>query len=148
MSEEYSGKEGRFISPNNSKKWVANFQKNNPGHTHAFYFGRELFENILNEPGCVGIRVYYAQDDAKNPKMVLMGVDRQGNNITKKQLKVPKELRMSNDSKDGGLSLESRSAGPMFMGASGGDDDDADSGAFDNGKPCPPYCGSGGVGWP
>ena len=148
MSEEYSGKEGRFISHSNSRKWVANFQENNPGHTHAFYFGRELFENILNEPGCVGIRVYYAQDDAGNPKMVLMGVDNKGNNILKKQIKVPRELRSSNDSRESSASSADRSGGPVYMGASGGEDDDSDSGIFDNGKPCPPYCGGGGVGFP
>lgn len=141
MSEEYSGKEGRFISLSNSKKWVANFQQNNPGHTHAFYFGRELFENILIEPGCVGIRVYYAEDDQRNPKMVVIGVDKQGNNILKKTIKPPKDLLMSSDSADADISIESTIAGPVYMGNAGTEGDDSDSGSFDGGRPCPPHCG-------
>ena len=150
MSKEYSGSEGRFVSPSNSRKWVANFQRNNPGHTHAFYFGSELFENLLKEPGCVGIRVYYAQDDAGNPKMVLMGVDSDGNNIIKRQIKNPPHLCMSNDSRSTDLGPIVTGPGgteSATMGPGGDEDDDSDSGIFDNGKPCPPYCG-GGLGFP
>jgi len=140
MSEEYSGKEGRFVPPSLSRKWVANFQKNNPKHTHAFYFGCELFENLLKEPGCVGIRIFYAQDDDGSPKMVLVGVDAKGNNIIKKQVKPPTELRLSSD-KD----FSSRIDNTTVVRAS--DEDDEDSGFVDGGLPCPTYCG-GGIGFP
>lgn len=150
MSEEYSGKEGRFVPLSLSKKWVANFRDSNPKHTHAFYFGCELFENLLNEPGCVGIRIYYAQDDDGSPKMVLVGVDKKGNNIIKKQVKTPVELRLSSDgdysSLGAGSPLITESYRSMEDGGSSEEDSDEDSGMIDGGKPCPPDCG--GIGFP
>ena len=149
MSEEYSGKEGRFVPLSLSKKWVANFRESNPEHTHAFYFGCELFENLLNEPGCVGIRINYAQDDDGSPKMVLIGVDKNGNNILKKNIKPPTELRLSSDGKTGKGPLRSdyKTTGYRSMGGDGsGEDDDEDSGMVDGGLPCPPNCS--GLGFP
>jgi len=149
MSEEYSGKEGRVVPLSLSKKWVANFRESNPKHTHAFYFGCELFENLLNEPECVGIRIYYAQDDDGSPKMVLIGVDKKGNNILKKSIKPPTELRLSSDGKTGkgSLQTENSSTKSRSMGGDGsGEDDDEDSGMIDGGLPCPPECG--GIGFP
>lgn len=148
MSEEYSGKEGRFVPLSLSKKWVANFRKSNPKHTHAFYFGCELFENLLKEPGCVGIRIYYAQDDDGSPKMVLVGVDKSGRDILKKSIKNPTELRFSSES-DSDIkttkSLDSSDNYKSLRGDGSGENDDEDSGTFDSGKPCPPFC-SGGLG--
>ena len=137
---KFTGNEGRFVSLSQSKKWVENFRSENPDHTHAFYFGCDVFNALLDEPGCVGIRVYYAQDDNGDPKMVLIGVDENGNNISKKTNKVPKELRLSQNRPD-----DLSASGPVF-GKSPGGDDDEDSGAADQGKPCPPFCG--GVGFP
>ena len=149
MSGKYSGKEGRFVPLSLSKKWVANFRKSNPEHTHAFYFGCELFENLLKEPGCVGIRIYYAQDDDGSPKMVLIGVDKYGNNIVKKSIKNPKELRLSSESNSDLTTSRSLDSGSYSRGLGGdgsGEDDDEDSGTFDGGLPCPQYCG--GIGFP
>lgn len=148
MSGEYSGKEGRFVPLSLSKKWVANFRESNPDHTHAFYFGCELFENLLKEPGCVGIRIYYAQDDDGSPKMVLVGVDKFGKDILKKSIKNPYELRLSSDSDSLMRSTDTMGSGDESRTMSeddSGEDGDEDSGIIDSGKPCPPFC-SGGIG--
>lgn len=143
MSEKFSGKEGRFVSPSLSKKWVANFQKTHPEHTHAFYFGSEVFSNLLNEPNCVGIRIYYAQDDDGSPKMVLIGVDAKGCNILKKSIKPPAELRLSNDVQQLGNDTTAFVKDNYSGGGGGGgsEDSDEDSGIVDGGLPCPQYCG-------
>ncbi|MGB3465062.1 MAG: hypothetical protein WBA74_07325 [Cyclobacteriaceae bacterium] len=142
MSEKFSGMEGRFVPLSLSKKWVANFQNTHPDHTQAFYFGSEIFTNLLNEPNCVGIRIYYAQDDDGTPKMVLVGVDAQGSNILRKSVKIPTELRLSNDNNDSLTKSEPSLSGRSLYGGGGGtEDSDEDTGMADGGLPCPEFCG-------
>ena len=45
------------------------------------FFARNAFENILAQPGCIGIRYYYAQTDDGSPTVVLVGVDEAGTDI-------------------------------------------------------------------
>ena len=45
------------------------------------FFGRNAFEKILAQEGCVGIRYYYAQNDSGVPALVLVGVDAKGQDM-------------------------------------------------------------------
>lgn len=44
-------------------------------------FHGAAFERILDQPGCVGIRAYPAEDDAGMVTMILVGVDGDGNDM-------------------------------------------------------------------
>lgn len=39
------------------------------------FFGKSALQRILDQGGCVGIRIYYAQEDDGTPTLVLVGVD-------------------------------------------------------------------------
>ncbi len=45
------------------------------------FFSRSAFEKILAQPGAVGIRYYYAQNDNGTPTLVLVGVDANGEDM-------------------------------------------------------------------
>jgi hypothetical protein len=45
------------------------------------FFARSAFEKILAQPGAVGIRYYYAQNDDGTPTLVLVGVDAKGQDM-------------------------------------------------------------------
>jgi hypothetical protein len=45
-------------------------------------FNRDIFDKILAQPGCAGIRYYYAKKDDGTATLVLVGVDGGGNDIT------------------------------------------------------------------
>jgi hypothetical protein len=45
------------------------------------FFARYAFEKILAQPGVVGIRYYYAQNDDGTPTVVLVGVDAKGQDM-------------------------------------------------------------------
>ena len=45
-------------------------------------FSRRAFESILNQPGCIGIRYYFAQNNDGTPTIVLVGVNAQGQAMT------------------------------------------------------------------
>jgi hypothetical protein len=81
--QQYSGQENHVISVDQALKYIQNF-KNFPKAPmiKGAYFGRSIFDKILAQPGCVGIRYYYAQKDDGTPTLVLVGIDGGGNDLT------------------------------------------------------------------
>ena len=44
-------------------------------------FERAAFDKILAQDGCVGVRIYYGMDDDLQVKLILIGVDKNGQDI-------------------------------------------------------------------
>ena len=49
-------------------------------------FPREVYDRLLAQPGCAGIRMYYGLDDQGKSAMVLVGVDKDGNDMVNGEL--------------------------------------------------------------
>jgi hypothetical protein len=49
-------------------------------------FPREVYERILAQPGCQGIRIYDGVDEKGAPALILVGIDKDGNDITAGEL--------------------------------------------------------------
>jgi hypothetical protein len=81
--QQYTGQENHVITLDQAAKYIQNF-KNSPKvpMIKGAYFGRSIFDKILAQPGCVGIRYYYAQKDDGTPTLVLVGIDGGGNDLT------------------------------------------------------------------
>jgi hypothetical protein len=79
----FDGKAGRPIDLATAKKWVAKYRASlkDPNDIRAHFFGSEIIKKILNEPGCVGIRIYYALDDSGKKQLLLVGTDATGGNL-------------------------------------------------------------------
>ena len=45
------------------------------------YFGREIFEKLLSQDGCVGIRCYFAENLDGTPTIVMVGVNSKGDDL-------------------------------------------------------------------
>ena len=45
-------------------------------------FWKDYVQKLLDQPGCVALRYYHAQDDKGNPVIVLVGVDDKGDDMT------------------------------------------------------------------
>jgi len=45
-------------------------------------FWKDYVQKLLDQPDCVAMRYYHAQDDKGNPIIVLVGVDSAGNDIS------------------------------------------------------------------
>ena len=52
-----------------------------PGDVCGGMFHREAIEELLNQPGCVGIRYYFGVNEADQQKIILVGVDKWGNDM-------------------------------------------------------------------
>ncbi|MCJ8164525.1 hypothetical protein MKJ04_06675 [Pontibacter sp. E15-1] len=77
----YNGSEGESISLEEAASYTANYrnqQSQDTGTVRAHFFGREILQKILDQEGCVGIRMYYGLDDAGNKQLVLIGANADG----------------------------------------------------------------------
>ena len=57
-----------------------------PGAQRAGMFPRDVFEQLLAQDGCSGIRIYYGREADKKSALVLVGVDAEGNDMTAGEL--------------------------------------------------------------
>ena len=48
----------------------------------AHYFGKNALKNAMDQPGCVGVRLYYGKHEDGSPAIVVVGVDNKGNDMT------------------------------------------------------------------
>lgn len=78
----FNGTESGPIPLPMAKQWTANYRAIiTPGDTLAHYFGGDIIRRVLNEQGCVGIRVYYAIDDKGQRQLLIVGTDENGDNL-------------------------------------------------------------------
>lgn len=49
-------------------------------------FPRDVFERLLAQPGCAGIRIFFGRNERREHELVLVGVDQNGNNMIQGEL--------------------------------------------------------------
>jgi hypothetical protein len=77
----FDGSEGGPISLAQAKRWKKNWREKNPEGIYAHYSGGDLMRKLLDQPGAVGLRLYYALDDEGNRQIFYVAVDAQGNDL-------------------------------------------------------------------
>jgi hypothetical protein len=55
-----TGEEGGPIDFEQAASWTANHRHRHPNETVSQFFGEKILNTILNQEGCKGIRIYYA----------------------------------------------------------------------------------------
>lgn len=89
MPDSFSPTTGSFISLTQAQDMVADWmtlQSNmslsvNEANPKAHAFGADRVQEILDQTGCVGIRIYNGYYDSKR-RLVIVGVDEDGNDMT------------------------------------------------------------------
>lgn len=78
----FDGTEGGAISLSAAAALTKEHRTRNAGERTCHFFGRDILEEILNQEGCMGIRMYYGVDsDTGNRELVLVGADAEGDDI-------------------------------------------------------------------
>lgn len=78
----YTGREDHVISLDKARKLTETYQNAaKPGDMVAAYLGKNIFQKILDQRDCVGIRIYNAVSENGKPTFVIVGVDTIGNDI-------------------------------------------------------------------
>lgn len=60
---------------------VKNYREANPTDVQWYMIGREIIEQILAQPGCVGLKFYNAYNEAGEKTLVYVGIDQNGKGI-------------------------------------------------------------------
>ncbi len=74
-------KVGEEISHELGAQMVKDYQVANPTDVKAYYIGRNIIDQILAQPGCVGIKFYNAYNEAGQKTLVYVGVDEAGKSL-------------------------------------------------------------------
>jgi hypothetical protein len=79
---EINNTSGEVITLEEAKQYTHSFQKLYPNEKKAFFVGKDQLLKILEQPDCLGIRIYNGyNDDEKVSNKVLIGVDSLGNDM-------------------------------------------------------------------
>ncbi len=68
----FTGNENHAISLQAASELTKNYRDNHPNSIKGFYYSKSAIEAILNQPECVGIRIYYAEDNSTPPVQCLV----------------------------------------------------------------------------
>jgi len=82
----FTGHEEHGINLADAIRFTATYREENGTDFLGAFFGKEAMEKILNQQGCVGIRIYNAVDDNNKGTFVLVGVTAENNDITEGEL--------------------------------------------------------------
>ena len=83
IKKDYS-KIGEVISHELAADFVRSYGQSNPGDVVSYVVGRNIIDQILAQPGCVGMRYYNALNEAGQKTLVYVGVDAAGKDIIEK----------------------------------------------------------------
>ncbi|HEX9614563.1 MAG TPA: hypothetical protein VGA55_03625 [Bacteroidota bacterium] len=76
-----TGKEEHRITTEAALRYVANHSSMEGEELIAGYMSRKIFEEVLSQPDAMGIRIYNARHDDGAPTFVIVGVDKEGNDL-------------------------------------------------------------------
>lgn len=74
---------GSIITLQEGSTMTASFREKFPNETKAVYYSSNVYNDLMDQEGCVGIRIYNALDANGNMTNVLVGVDEHGNDLFK-----------------------------------------------------------------
>ena len=83
----FTGNEGGPISRETAKQWIENYESSESAKApeksiiKAHFFGREKIQKLLDQEGCVGLRVYYGKDSSGVQKLFMVGANSNMDNL-------------------------------------------------------------------
>lgn len=79
---QFTGKEEHQISLEEAIKLVVNFRNKVGGEgVKAHFIGKEAILKVLEQENCVGVRIYYAENDEGKPELIIVGVNGNGKDL-------------------------------------------------------------------
>ena len=99
----FNGKEGTKVTLSEASGWTAAYRSTiDEGDRIAHFFGKNLINSILDQDGCMGIRIYHGIDESDEKVLVLVGADADEDDMTtgvivEKSFPCPPRCSSSND---------------------------------------------------
>lgn len=83
----FTGFEDHLMPLQEAAELTANYRNSEPlGVTLGHYFSKSALLDILNQPSCVGVRIYYGLDNQNEKKLIIVGTDANENDLTDGQI--------------------------------------------------------------
>jgi len=84
----FTGSEGKQISQTKAKRLIRSYQTRNPfkarsAPVECVFYGKNVLLKLLRQRNCVGIKFHFAVEAKKQPTLVLVGVTKKGESISK-----------------------------------------------------------------
>ena len=78
----FTGDEGEMIDPSVAQRWIDNYAKSaGPNPIKAEFFGFRRLSELLGQGKAIGVRIYYAKNDAGEDTLVLVAVSPEEKNL-------------------------------------------------------------------
>ncbi|MDO9184628.1 MAG: hypothetical protein Q7W13_01355 [Bacteroidia bacterium] len=77
----FTGKENHAITLTEAAEWTRTYRDANPGATKGHFYGKDAIQAIINQTGCVGIRIYYAIDNNGAKQLIIVGANTSENDL-------------------------------------------------------------------
>lgn len=71
----FDGTEGGEITLSAGADMTAEYRRLNPGDRKAHFFGKDILNDLLDQTGAEGIRMYYGIDGDGNKELVLVAAN-------------------------------------------------------------------------
>ena len=78
----FNGTEGGEITLELGADMTAEYRDLNPNERKAHFYGKDILNDLLDQEGCMGIRIYFGIDSDGNKELVLVGADANENDMT------------------------------------------------------------------
>ena len=75
---------GEEISHELAADFIKAYEKAYPGEKRGYHLGRNIIDQILAQPGCVGMRFYYGLNEDGRKTLVYVGIDAYGKDLVKR----------------------------------------------------------------
>ena len=75
---------GEEISHELAADFMKAYQDTHVGENGGYQIGRNIIDQILSQPGCVGMRFYYGLNEDGIKTLVYVGIDADGKDIVKR----------------------------------------------------------------
>jgi len=85
IKKDYS-KVGEEISHKTAADFIKAYDQANPTDVKWFCMGKDILTQILNQPGCVGMRFYNGINEEGQKTLVYVGIDAEGKDLIKRTL--------------------------------------------------------------
>jgi hypothetical protein len=78
---KFTANVGEEIGLELGAQFISTYRKANTSDVTSYYVGRNILEQVLAQPGCVGIRFYNAYNEAFEKTLVYVGVNASGSDM-------------------------------------------------------------------
>ncbi len=92
----FTGDEAGSFDLATAAQWTAHERRIHPDEeTYSYFFGRCIIERILAQPGCMGLRVYYATNPSDEKRhLLIVGADAKKNDQLPRRHASPRSAKV------------------------------------------------------